>query len=464
MVYLEEFRSRWDLGDFFNFLDNIFMNFPVKLVCKTNKIRKDGTAVIAIQYCFNSDQRALVDSGISIPPKFWNQKKTTVLKSLPEIFGNSSDLNLRLNQELRNAEDIITLALKNETNPLEFFKQHYKAGQSFATTLVELEKIKQKEFLIDVYLNKDIYFQIDNYISTKTKKVSPDMPRIYRNMKDHLVAFEHFRKRPVTFESLDLNFYEELIDFLTYDYVLARRKDKIAGLKTNTIGKTIKQFKTFLKDRIRKNIIPPIDLCDWIVLEVEVDAVYLNVEEINAIITCDVSKHPYLQDYKNDTILGCLTGLRFSDFSNIQQEDLRDGMLFKKQQKSDHWVVIPLRIQAREILNNRIFKNFKSPTNPEFNRHIKSLVRLAGIVEPITHSYKKGNKMITETRDKCDWITTHTCRRSFCTNEFLAGTPVSLIMKISGHKSERDFYRYIRISPEEAAYKMLDIWKGRGEI
>ena len=52
----------------------------------------------------------------------------------------------------------------------------------------------------------------------------------------------------------------------------------------------------------------------------------------------------------------------------------------------------------------------------------------------------------------------------FCTNEFLAGTPVELLMKISGHKNLKDFYRYIKISPEEAAEKIKKIWALRGEF
>lgn len=55
-------------------------------------------------------------------------------------------------------------------------------------------------------------------------------------------------------------------------------------------------------------------------------------------------------------------------------------------------------------------------------------------------------------------ITTHTCRRSFGMKEFLTGTPVELIMKISGHKSLRDFYKYIRIILEEAWLKLFLIF------
>jgi len=35
-------------------------------------------------------------------------------------------------------------------------------------------------------------------------------------------------------------------------------------------------------------------------------------------------------------------------------------------------------------------------------------------------------------------------------------------MKISGHKSVKDFYKYIRITPEEAGYKIKELWKNRG--
>lgn len=82
----------------------------------------------------------------------------------------------------------------------------------------------------------------------------------------------------------------------------------------------------------------------------------------------------------------------------------------------------------------------------------------------IRFSHKKGNRDIVTMKSTYAWITSHTCRRSFCTNEFLAGIPVDLIMKISGHKSLRDFYRYIRITPEEAGQKIKEIWQLRGDM
>lgn len=89
---------------------------------------------------------------------------------------------------------------------------------------------------------------------------------------------------------------------------------------------------------------------------------------------------------------------------------------------------------------------------------------MAGIDEKIKFSFKKGNRDIVVCKSKYEWITTHTARRSFCTNEFLAGSPVKLIMKISGHKTEKDFYKYIRITPEEAGQKMEELWLERNNM
>ena len=89
---------------------------------------------------------------------------------------------------------------------------------------------------------------------------------------------------------------------------------------------------------------------------------------------------------------------------------------------------------------------------------------MAGIDEPITFSDKKSNKDIVLTKPKAQWIMWHTCRRSFCTNEYLAGTDVSLIMKISGNKTHKEFFKYIRVAQEEAARQIEEIRDVRNKM
>ena len=51
-------------------------------------------------------------------------------------------------------------------------------------------------------------------------------------------------------------------------------------------------------------------------------------------------------------------------------------------------------------------------------------------------------------------ITFHTARRSFATNAYLAGLPPISIMKITGHKTESSFMKYIKISEKENAIQL----------
>lgn len=63
----------------------------------------------------------------------------------------------------------------------------------------------------------------------------------------------------ITFDKIDAKFYEQF-RYLTYEIPLLRKCRVTKGLMVNTIGKTIRQLKAFLKDRMTKKIIPLIDL------------------------------------------------------------------------------------------------------------------------------------------------------------------------------------------------------------
>jgi len=59
-------------------------------------------------------------------------------------------------------------------------------------------------------------------------------------------------------------------------------------------------------------------------------------------------------------------------------------------------------------------------------------------------------------------VTTHTARRSFATNMYKMGIPSITIMAITGHRTETAFLKYIKVTPQEHAEKMRDIWLNAG--
>jgi integrase len=262
----------------------------------------------------------------------------------------------------------------------------------------------------------------------------------------------------VTFDSFDGRFYDQFVRYLTFEIPVMRRSQAIKGLKMNTVGKTIKQLKTFLKDRIQKKIVPFIDLSCFKTLEEDVDSVFLDWKELSKIFHLDLFENPGLIKYRDIFIVGCLTGFRFSDYSTLNRSQLKNGMLHVRQNKTGGTVVVPLREDAGKILIEKYKMRMPRVSMVNFNYYIKEVVKLASINEPIVIAHKRGNKLVEETRPKYAWVSSHTARRSFCTNEYLLGTPSDLIMAISGHKSEKAFKKYIKADTIQKASTIKKLW------
>ena len=86
---------------------------------------------------------------------------------------------------------------------------------------------------------------------------------------------------------------------------------------------------------------------------------------------------------------------------------------------------------------------------------MKELGQLAELNEPVLITTTKGGKQQTIVYQKWQLITTHTARRSFATNAFLQNVPSISIMKITGHRTEKSFLKYIKISQEDNANKLI---------
>lgn len=426
------------------------MRQPIKLIIKNGDIRKDGTSLIYVQYCFSSQKRVLLSTNISIPADYWNKKAGSILTSLPSQFGDLKSLEADLREQLRRAEQIVDYAFHNNTEPVRFLKRYFKERDISYQQHVDYNK--------DV---KDVFYQIDLFINGKMSLVSKETIDIFRQMKNHLKAFQSQQKIKLTFDSFGVDFYQKLVKFLTYDYPVLRRNKPTEGLRINTIGKTIKQFRNFLNDRITRKLIPRMDLSHLKYMEEEVDAVYLDRQELSSIYHLDLSRKPHLIKYRDILVLACLTGFRYSDFTNLNASALRNDLLHVVQLKTGGTVITPLQEDARKILIDKYNMKLPKVSEAKFNHFIKEVVRLASIIQPVAITHKKGNTVEEEIRPKFAWVSSHIGRRSFCTNEYLAGTPADLIMTVSGHRSEKAFRRYIKADQLQKANLVKKLWETR---
>ena len=60
---------------------------------------------------------------------------------------------------------------------------------------------------------------------------------------------------------------------------------------------------------------------------------------------------------------------------------------------------------------------------------------------------------------KYEFISSHSARRSFATNAYKRGISPLLIMSITGHKTETEFFKYIKIDDQEKAEMFMKMAK-----
>jgi len=82
---------------------------------------------------------------------------------------------------------------------------------------------------------------------------------------------------------------------------------------------------------------------------------------------------------------------------------------------------------------------------------MKYWAKLSGMNEKIQKVTYQDNERIVYEVPKYELIGTHTARRSFATNAYLAGMPTLLIMSITGHTKIEMLMKYICVGNRELA-------------
>lgn len=267
-----------------------------------------------------------------------------------------------------------------------------------------------------------------------------------------LTAFEKSQPVRIEFEDVDLHFYHKLIAYLNRE-----------GSATNHKGNVVKYVKVFMKQSMKDGLHTNIKFQDseFVKPSEEVESIYLNHDELNRLFELDLSATPGLDRVRDLFLIGCNTGLRFSDLSQVRKENITTNntggqILRVRTQKTAKPVYVPISYQLRAILDK--YEGSAPPTisNQNANLYLKDIARRAGIDDPVETTRNKGGRRVTVNRQKWEEVTTHTARRSFATNAYKNGVSTLDIMKLTGHKTETSFMKYIKITEEETATRLLD--------
>ena len=166
------------------------MLLPIKPICNSKKVRRDGTSIIFIQYCVSATHRTNLNTGIAVPAAYWNAGKLCISPNLPLTYGDASSLNEQLKRVIRLAEDLIDLADKWEIQYKGcFVKEVFKSDLDLEAFSEDKEKLLTYSKTKEQALKLDIYYQLSEYIKVKKGRVSNTTISIYENLGQQLKDF-----------------------------------------------------------------------------------------------------------------------------------------------------------------------------------------------------------------------------------------------------------------------------------
>jgi len=361
-------------------------------------------------------------TGRSVETCHWDKKKCFV----KSYIGKSTTT--LLIQRLKELEiDILTLLdrYKNGKPKLSF-----NDFQSKLLALVQHENKKKllisnvaaapKDSLIG-FIDQFIHDCVSGVrLSPKRQKLKPSSISSYKTTQRVIDKFQRQAKINLTLKDFSQSDIDKFSDFLIIDEEFAM----------NTHAKSMMDLLQIIKYAIKQKRIPAAKMVELVfdTRREETDSIYLTEDEILQLLEINEFADPIHEQVRDVFVLGCFTGMRFSDYSTIDTSAIRNNRLEFVQKKTGGKVTIPIHPVVNAILKKYDNSLPLVPENNEFNRIIKIVgEKLPSLHVPFTKQVTYKRELTEFVAMKYSYLQTHTARRSFCSNEYLKGTDPLII-------------------------------------
>ena len=387
--------------------------------------QKTGLAKITIEITFGSGvtrERIYIPTDEKIPLIHWNK-------------GNISKANKNFKEIFHRVE-----LIHNEVRK-QLLEIHQKLG------FVSKELFK-KEYFNETEPQEDFMTLFENFISikklTSKMKLVEKLNAIYNQVKEFLGT------KTLYLHEFDQKLVNELVKFW---------RDK-KELQPNTISKNFKFLRQFLNYLKNEEILKSLKYQRLEYPgEVETNTIVLTKSEVVKLIEYMPKTASELK-VRDLFLILIFTGLRFGDAIRINRSWVRGEFLYINTQKTGEKVSIPIHPKLQTVLEKYGYDLFPLKiSNQKFNDYVKDLCEAAEIADQIEIvRYEKGIKKYL-VFPKYKLIASHTGRRTFITNAILAGIPLPVIQKITGHRKLSTLQKYVEIADQFKSEEMEKLSK-----
>lgn len=385
-----------------------------------------------VQIYYNHKGRIYLDTGVKTLPEYWLGDH---IDSKAKVIGQEpTKLNLIIKQKRSTVDRILI---------------DHELDKGYAPTAQYVKKRYDQEALT-VENKYDVKILFKEWIARKQNKIQD--VKIYQTVLNNLE--EHY-KSPIYFDDINYDFLNDVVDLWL---------KQLPRIQVSTIKKRLTCFRTFLREMVNEGKNEN-EIFEKFKSGLKDDRKHIiNIpfeEEFDKLVTTNIPD-PRL-DYARDLfLLGCTTGLRYSDVIRLSGDKIkiRNGNKYIETnvQKTGDFLSIPLNNLAEDILHKNGF-HLKSLTNQKLNKALHDLFKYLGFnsMEIVTERY--GSRTVAISKRKYEIMTMHDSRRFFlsvCMNT--AGVSPANVMEWSGHKNLTTLQRYIKkgMHQEDQMKKLFD--------
>jgi len=409
----------------------------IKIYIDKNQNTSNPSRAIYMYVNFSRDKRLVFNTGERIEPKYWDSEKQKVKRS----YTGSPELNSYLVFLQEGVKKIHRLAIiENNELSIEDFKKE---------VLRLINKTEPKD-------NENLFIKaLDEFIVSKRITRRHHTIQKYTTLREHLLKFEEEKGYKLSFDKINMEFYEKFMDYMFEDLQLTN----------NTAGKYISTLKTFMLWAFEMEKSKNIVYKKFKVLTEKNDIIYLTEEELEILKNMEIESD-HLRKIRDVFLFACYTGQRFSDVANLKREDIKGENWLLRTVKTKDALKIPLSKDAKEILIR--YKDDPLPlpiiSHQKTNDGLKELCKGAGFDEPTTKIRYRGGERVEISRFRYEFVTTHTARRTFVTLSLEKGMRPEVVMEITGHKNLKTMQKYIKITDSVKEKEFKQVWEKRSSL
>ncbi len=319
------------------------------------------------------------------------------------------------------------------------------------------ELVQSKSLIVSNNSTSNIEHYFKRFI--QEHKTSNGYSKKQRTVQNYNAFFAHLRKFsiakriPLLMENFNKSFLIQFKDYLSADL----------HLEDNTVSKYTKTAKTFIRFYINDGLIKPFTISDVKSNEKEGEIYIITLKQLIELQKYKI-ENKRLDECRDLICFQCWTGQRFSDIESFKIYDIKtnkDGDktwdLYTK--KTGENIKVPIVEYASKILDKYAKTKDHLPiiSLQKQNQNLKELGELISKGDSEQAKIEGFDTMtkVVEYHDGVrkesyvpfyNLLTTHVARKSYITNSLIIGIPERVVKEVSGHKSEKDFRRYVNLA------------------